>query len=305
MDTQILLVDKSHKQLVCPITLEEIKEGGMTCFGNIYEYTEILKWVATHDTDPLTNQYLPNKFIRKVDIHKGDIQKVIKDARNSFELWCPFGKIWAGVRNIYEKILEASKTIDFASSEWITYNKMKRNRFIAESDNAASMSACTDVNEVDKDDTCKRPLGTGKHYDFIDLSLLCVSKNSGVPPPSGMVRSNCGNFKSEVFCFTNFSSNVFISCDFSRVRFIGCNLDNTQFINCTFIGEEVCFYKSYGKIKFVDCTFEYMDKWVQTKDLDEVIKILKCRLRKGSYTKNIYSTNIPAFEVNVVKDLCQ
>lgn len=43
MDAQILLVDKSHKRLVCPITLEEIKEGGMTCFGNIYEYTEILK----------------------------------------------------------------------------------------------------------------------------------------------------------------------------------------------------------------------------------------------------------------------
>lgn len=241
-----------------------------------------------------------------MDIHKGDIKKVITDARNSFELWCPFGKIWINVKNTYEKMLDVNKSFDFASSEWITYNKMKRNRFIAESDNAAFVTACIGVNEVDKDDTCSRPENTGRHYDFIDLSLLYVSKqgffDSKYP---NMVRTNCADFKSEVFCFTNFSSNLFIGCDFLRVRFIGCNLDGVQFINCTFIGEEVCFYKSYGKMKFVDCTFEYVDKWVQTKDIDEAVRILNCRLLKGVYTKNMYSKNIPAFEVSVNKDLCQ
>ena len=53
--------------LVCPITCCEIIRVGITCYGNVYEYSAIKKWFEDHDTDPLTNEHITSKFIIDFD----------------------------------------------------------------------------------------------------------------------------------------------------------------------------------------------------------------------------------------------
>ncbi len=53
---------------ICPITLEPIKVGGLTHFGNLYEYRAISDWLAGHDTDPITGEKLPTRYVTKLDM---------------------------------------------------------------------------------------------------------------------------------------------------------------------------------------------------------------------------------------------
>ena len=47
----------------CPITLEPIKQIGITVGGNVYEYDAIKKWLNNHNTDPISNELLPSNFV--------------------------------------------------------------------------------------------------------------------------------------------------------------------------------------------------------------------------------------------------
>lgn len=51
------------EQQTCPITLEKIRVPGYTETGSVYEYTAILRWLETHDTDPATGLPLKCKYV--------------------------------------------------------------------------------------------------------------------------------------------------------------------------------------------------------------------------------------------------
>lgn len=259
--------------LICPITLEPIKNGGMTCFGNIYEYDIIVNWLLKNDTDPLNGIEMPTKIIRKINIQEytlGELDKICKDAKKSLELWCPRFKSWTNSKNKFEKLFPVFKKFNFNDPNWIKYQTIKRKLFLSK-DDEAFLSKISGKNLVDTCDPMSRPDNTGKRYDFVNLSELTMRQKQ---------------FKLQIFRFTDFSNSVFVKCDLSRVRFIGCNLSGTIFSECRFCGEEVCFYKSYGMVKFISCSMEHIDRWVMVRNLDEIVKILKLRLLEGTYQIN-------------------
>ena len=44
--------------MLCPITLETIREPAMTIHGQLYEHQAVLQWVRVNGTDPMTQQPL-------------------------------------------------------------------------------------------------------------------------------------------------------------------------------------------------------------------------------------------------------
>lgn len=59
-------------ELVCPITMMLMVDPVVCCDGHTYERTAISKWLATHNTSPLTNEVLdtmtllPNRALKTV-----------------------------------------------------------------------------------------------------------------------------------------------------------------------------------------------------------------------------------------------
>ena len=47
--------------LICPITLQIMRDPVMDCNGHTFERAAIVEWFATHDTSPITNQPIANK----------------------------------------------------------------------------------------------------------------------------------------------------------------------------------------------------------------------------------------------------
>ncbi|AQN68739.1 hypothetical protein [Saudi moumouvirus] len=265
----------------CPITLEPIINGGMTCYGNIYEYDVIKKWFEENDIDPVTGEECPSKFIVKVDIHDPYINERVKDMRKTTELVFPITKSWTSVKILYEKYNGIKSEIkSIPKSEFDKYNECKRNLFSEE--NHAYINAIGSIEKTESDifyDEHKI-----RDYDFIDLSKKMIHKKS---------------FKSQKFIFTNLSDCKFINCDMSRCIFIGCDLSSVKFIGCEFIGEQTCFYKcTFSNTLFINCKIEYIDKWQTTSDLNEIIKILPKRLVNG----NIIITKCCGFDCICVNE---
>jgi hypothetical protein len=261
-----------QEKIICPITLEKIKCVGMTCHGSLYEFEAITSWLQNNETDPLTNLFCPTKYIRKIDSSDpAELSKLVIEARISLASWCPVFRFFDGAKNIYKKLSAYMTQIDnFKGDElynWMSYDMMKRKRFVNEN---WDMRYCDSSAEIDIDDTVIRSSNTGQGFDFVNLSCCTITKKG---------------FKCRNFHFNNLSKSEFIDCDFSRCQFIGCDLTDTKFIGCRFIGEQVCFYKSFGKnIVFENCVFEYIHKWLDTTDICEAEKILKYRLLDGNYT---------------------
>lgn len=54
---------KIPKQYRCPISFELMEDPVMTALGQTYDRKNIENWLKTHDTDPLSNDVLPNKIL--------------------------------------------------------------------------------------------------------------------------------------------------------------------------------------------------------------------------------------------------
>jgi uncharacterized protein YjbI with pentapeptide repeats len=259
-------------ELVCPITCDPIKVGGMTCHGSLYEYDAIVAWTEDNTTDPSTGQYLYTKFVKKLDdLNETTIKDCKKDINQSLNMWCGAHRIKKQSYEIWkklDKLQETFKNSNFDNKKWLEYCKMKSDKL---SENKTSTAWYNSVcQKPDQDDIIERPEGTGVRYNFIDLSNLYFD-------------DMC--MKGENFNFANLTNCVFTRCNLSRVQFIGANLTNTQFIECTFIGEDVSFYMSKcDGCTFVGCRMEYLDKWESTDDPDGVRKILESR---ECNTKNV------------------
>ena len=84
---------KNISDIICPITLEPIEQFGFTILGSYYEYDKICEWLVSHNTDPVTNIYLPVKKITKFNPKSIDDLEKYKSQKQQFTLlWCPLLK---------------------------------------------------------------------------------------------------------------------------------------------------------------------------------------------------------------------
>lgn len=251
-----------NQSIICPISLEPIHKYGITAIGSIYEYNEIKKWLKINITDPVTNSVLPNNHVTIFDQKNGESVTEYAKRIRSNNLQCN-----NKFRLEYESPIKHNKLIEIKENIgsidkkiWDKYGEMKRNRLLTME---GSEAYCTSDFNADDNDTIKRPDGTGKRFQFINLSNLQVNK---------------GQYKSDDFSFADMSNSTFNKCDFSRCRFIGTNLEGTIFNECLFKGEEITFHKAIGSVIFINCSVEYTNVWVMTNDADNIKKILKNRL---------------------------
>lgn len=71
------------EMFICPITQTVMAYPVSTSDGHVYERTEITKWLAAHDTSPLTNATLENKkLIDSIPIRSG-IREVFGDPQET------------------------------------------------------------------------------------------------------------------------------------------------------------------------------------------------------------------------------
>lgn len=219
---------------ICSITLEPIINGGMTCFGSIYEYDAISNWLKKHDIDPLTGEECPTKFVRKINIDKTDLEEISKDARATTSLVFPATKTWRNVKNIYLKYLDVknNKLINILKEDFDQYSQNKREIFIHQP-NQAYHNLCSHLKKTSSDIYFDE-YGI-RDFDFVDLSGLNLSNKQ---------------LKSQPFRFTNLSQTTFINCNLSRCSFIGCDLTGTKFLGCTFIGEDISPINLYARAQF-------------------------------------------------------
>jgi hypothetical protein len=245
---------------ICPITLEPIKVYGITCYGSIYEYDAIKKWLESNNIDPGTNLPLPTKALSKVD--KSEYQEKNREqVKKNTLLWCYQYKLIVDSIKKYNDIILIKNSIDLKSFE--KYNQMKRDQFINLEDNFYYSTLVCQGN-VDSQDTISRPCGTGQGLQFIDLSNLVIQNK---------------NFKGCDFSFANLENTKFIQCNLSRTNFISSNLKNCKFLMCEFIGEETSFYKAnVDSCIFFLCSMEYVEKWQRETNWSKQKEILKKRL---------------------------
>jgi len=55
-----------ENNLICPITQEQIKIGGMIITGHIFEHSAIMEWLADHNTNPMTNNKIYDKTVIEI-----------------------------------------------------------------------------------------------------------------------------------------------------------------------------------------------------------------------------------------------
>merc|ERR1712054_114449 len=58
-----ITIDQVPSQLVCPITSEVFRDPVVCQDGHTYERVAIERWLASHDTSPMTNGILPSKVL--------------------------------------------------------------------------------------------------------------------------------------------------------------------------------------------------------------------------------------------------
>lgn len=244
--------------MICSITQIEIIDGGMTVNGSIYEHDAIVKWLDKSNRDPLTNIELASKFVRKININldQDTIKTLVDDAKKTYWIWNPERDSTDYIDPFYQekKILKDNLNKEnLKNNKIIVANYFNSNKYL---------SWNYQIEEI-----VLPPI------DYLDFEFLYLTGKQ---------------LKMMDFVFNNLENCIFQNCSLCDIKFVGCHMNNAKFINCKFRGDTGCFYKISGKVTFTDCSMEYTNKWVVTSDLNEMIRILKCR---GFANRNINTTN--------------
>ena len=237
-------------ELTCPITLQLINEAGITCVGSIYEYNVIKKWLENHTSDPLTNLPLYTLFVVKFSVDNVDALKdKANDIRHNTQLVDNSFSLQTRSGLSYNIL---SETVINKDETWNNY----QNHFISS------------LQQKEIQNIITRPTNTGESFQFMNLTGCFNHKN----------------FKNHKFDFAILENCIFVSCNFSRTTFIGTTFHNVVFTDCKFVGEEITFYKANCvRAMFVQCEMEYVNKWITSKNPQEVTQILTSRFLEGRF----------------------
>lgn len=268
-----------QKVWMCPISFDEIKTPGITCYGNVYEKSFIEEWVKTHDIDPLCGRILFTKHIvsRGIGLSEHEnIHEVQKKIRNNLKLAFrqPFELMYPEV-----KMQEIRKTQSYISQlkgddkkRWDKYSMYKKAYFRSPGN---CKSGFPEPFFIDQFDEVSRPENTGHGVQFIDISS----------DPDDKFEFKVENYKSLSFIGADLSNNVFYECKFHRCVFMGAILRGTIFHHCDFSGEEVNFAEAVTDqdTRFIDCMIEDVGSWTKKIYRDDVELCLKHRLLEGNH----------------------
>ena len=249
----------------CPITQEEIEVYGITCNGQIYEYDAIKKWLTIHETDPLTNEYLPNKFVNKVEkeveriLGEEYIKRIAQNTLENSKIYLRGFRSLDSYRRDLEKIAGYRENIKAQEKQWNSYHDMRIKYIYQKEDEARRKRqiVCIADYYMDRSPSFEeqRPAETGNSFEMIDLS------NSWRKVISNL------NFKCESFSGANLSNHMFHNCMFSHVKFIGTNMRGLYFEDCCFrgdvffVGAEVDSWTTFDNCEIEDFDWKmYRDK---------------------------------------------
>lgn len=239
------------EELICPITLEPIREAGITCVGSYYEYESIVDWLKTNNRDPLTNLELYTKFVVRFPTDNVDLLKEkAKDIALNTEFVDKRYSLKRKSVSTYERLSAIAKKAKHEG--WDIYTEAVFHYA------SHILQHCDDTNPLKK---YSGPLTGISSYQFIKFFGTKTNEN----------------YKGENFDFSVFTNCQFVNCNFSRVTFVGAVFNNVIFNSCQFIGEEVSFYKATGRCIFINCTVEHVDKWANGESTEEITQILRER----------------------------
>lgn len=241
----------------CPITLCEIKKGGLTVLGNLYDYNAITTWLQSHDSDPLNNIPLPSKFIIKINerilTSSTLLEQKKKDILFSTLNWSVVTRMRLKVhKKDYLSLLHKKKEI--VESYPDVWNKYMNERIEEFHNHIAISGYCG----IDSDSTAKKNI----------LSVIPSLKDSALIDGFTLLNLSIKNrnitnkcYKSTCFDFADISYINFIKCDFSRTSFQNTIMEGTIFSECNFKGDTVTFYNAIcsNKTVFRNCAIEPPD----------------------------------------------
>jgi Pentapeptide repeats (9 copies) len=253
---------------ICPITQEPIKVAGILCSGSFFEYDAISNWLHDHNSDPLTNLYLPTKFVVKFT-NLNYLKVKANDIRQSTKVWCKGIYFEDDFKFYSDKLinLKTQRDIVYALPEYQTFEQsMHDNKTLNALTSQAYYRQGKPIIVTEG-----RPVNTGIDAQFLRLknmtyeNLMC--KNSS-------------------FDLCQFTDCVFINCNFSDCSFLGATFNNVKFIQCSFLGGRFTLYDATGSINISNCTFEYLN-WKPAKHLNDIITALTRERRFKGTVSNI------------------
>ncbi len=238
----------------CVISLEPIELGGMTCFGNVYDYRAIKRWLADHATDPATNELLPTRFI--VKIYGTAFLAPAELAARGAEMRASTGTWWLASRPPISRAMRSAIHVEGRRRRQIRAWRRFRARVATV---IAEMPARTVI--ADLPGTCgaidrlwiqaDRP-GTGG-------SLYSQSRDRITFDYLKMASVTLLTFKGVSFIGATFIDAVLSECTFSDCAFTSANMTRAVFVGCRFTGATMFdgAYASGGNgPQFVNCYVE-------------------------------------------------
>ena len=273
------MTDDDDDELLCPISLEPLDESNiaMTCYGQYYDINTIRSWMMEHDTDPIAGRFLYTKSLITKGINLKNIKESQKKIQQNMLILSnyPHELIYPD-----DKIKEVAATQQYIRQfegqmreDWTQYCIDKLSYFR----NPDAYKYTIPTNQyLNNNDELNRPEGTGKDFEYIDLSGDYFNKFQHI----GQV------FKGASFNGADLSNNVFVQCAFNRCTFIGTNIASSVFHGCSFLGEEVNFAdaSTSDETQFIDCSAENIGDWTKWTDPQMIKLCFKNRFLKGAYS---------------------
>lgn len=277
MQVEIETNNDGEEEIICPISIEPIEELAMTCYGHVYEKSVIQEWIMNHDTDPISGRYLFTKSLITKGIDRKNIRASQKKIRDNMLILSNYPtELLYPEHKVKEVNQMAQKIRNFTGSEEEEWKNYSINQLSYFRNPDAAKQTIPRNRYLNTDGDYPRPMGTGKDFEFLNLSGDYFNKFQHIGQ----------NFKGASFNGADLSSNVFIQCYFNRCTFICANISAAVFHGCTFLGEEVNFAGASASedTQFIDCTAEDVGDWSKWTDPQKVKLCFKNRLLTEPYS---------------------
>ena len=266
-------------ELTCPISFETLDETNiaMTCYGQYYEINTIRDWMMEHDTDPIARRFLYTKALITKGIDLKNIKVSQKKIQQNMLILSNYPHELIYPDNKIKEIKKTQQTIRNFEGEiremWTQYCIDKLSYF---RNPDVSKQTIPRNRYLNQNGDYPRPEGTGKDFEYMDLSGDYFNKFQHINQ----------NFKGTSFNGADLSNNVFVQCAFNRCTFVGANIASTVFHGCSFLGEEVNFADASvsDETQFIDCSAENIGDWTRWTDPQMVKLCFKNRYLEGPYS---------------------
>ena len=244
VDFQLLMDD-----LVCPITLDKIRDPVRTLAGIIYERQAVESWLKIHSFDPVTRLVLPSDYLSPVTL--SNLAQTPTDFRKELK--------WTVCVPLYHISVEMDTKFAPDALNTLEYSLARLQHF--KSNPMIFFMGNVNSDEIDRELGLVRKPGTGSNFQCLDLSNQIISNE---------------NFKCVDFRGSKFDRVVWMRVHFSHCNFSHTDMKKTAFVLCHFHGERTIFVGtktlSPNGTRFVQCTVESHKSWCESDNFMETMR---------------------------------